>query len=715
MFDIFTDGNFRVKATMENAMKNMNNVIKVVFADTARTLLGMKDREGKGASSGRQSRQESYVDDQGVTKYRKISEEKYQLSKANDTLSQNKNSLASTNSQLNVNNSELVKTRETLESGKKTGKMTEEDQIKTKTKIVELEEKGTQLQTKKAQQEQIVKKSEEKIVTIKEKYEKKEVAKDKPSLLTKAVVEPKSTGAQKSTEKETAPTPINASEEATQIPIKIYSDNGQKADKENEWITNKNKNVRRDPNGVIGDQPPGTTGLATSALNADGQPIDKELYDKMKANHQANANKEPSSADIKYVMDNSSTSNEIQVPIGGRTVDTVHGNNIVPPAVSTDTIKEKAELKTQKEELDKKTESVEVVTKTAEETSKIVESKPLGETEKVAANTDVEAPQQVEMTGMDVFAEEIKNSIGPIMQSLIGIFKASQVEKALEKLDKKVANITSRQKALQRQSRTADDIQEKAQILQEEIALDTELMELESERMHLESMEISNVQIEKMDAIIGKLGEIKGAVLTAGNNGGGTDGDGKKKSGGGIMDTIKGGVTDFLGPTISGALGSAGNAISGLFGGGKEAATTVATDSLASAGGDALKGATGGAAGAGGGLGSGVVSAGKNMIGDIASNVVSDLFGGGAGGKVAGGVAQAASALISKNPMDVVKGVMSVVDGLFGDNGQKAKIKAIEENNRKIKEAVADFNFEVMMNQLTNINSGIRLVAENVA
>ncbi|MGL5100529.1 MAG: hypothetical protein ACRC6B_10980, partial [Fusobacteriaceae bacterium] len=42
MFDIFTDGNFRVKATMENAMKNMNNVIKVVFADTARTLLGMK-------------------------------------------------------------------------------------------------------------------------------------------------------------------------------------------------------------------------------------------------------------------------------------------------------------------------------------------------------------------------------------------------------------------------------------------------------------------------------------------------------------------------------------------------------------------------------------------------------------------------------------------------------------------------------------------------
>ncbi|MGL5100737.1 MAG: hypothetical protein ACRC6B_12050, partial [Fusobacteriaceae bacterium] len=165
----------------------------------------------------------------------------------------------------------------------------------------------------------------------------------------------------------------------------------------------------------------------------------------------------------------------------------------------------------------------------------------------------------------------------------------------------------------------------------------------------------------------------------------------------------------------SGALGSAGNAISGLFGGGKEAATTVATDSLASAGGDALKGATGGAAGAAGGLGAGVVSAGKNMIGGIANSLVGDLFGGGAGGKVAGGVAQAASALVSKNPMDVIQGVMGVVDGLFGDNGQKAKIKAIEENNRKIKEAVADFNFEVMMNQLTNINSGIRLVAENVA
>ncbi|MGL4998133.1 MAG: hypothetical protein ACRC5T_04130, partial [Cetobacterium sp.] len=86
MFELFTNGNFRVKATMENAMKNMNDVIKVIFADTARTLLGMKDREGKGSSSGRQSRQESYTDDAGITKYRKISEEKYQLTKATDSL-----------------------------------------------------------------------------------------------------------------------------------------------------------------------------------------------------------------------------------------------------------------------------------------------------------------------------------------------------------------------------------------------------------------------------------------------------------------------------------------------------------------------------------------------------------------------------------------------------------------------------------------------------
>ncbi|MGL5099746.1 MAG: hypothetical protein ACRC6B_06940, partial [Fusobacteriaceae bacterium] len=585
MFDIFTDGNFRVKATMENAMKNMNNVIKVVFADTARTLLGMKDREGKGASSGRQSRQESYVDDQGVTKYRKISEEKYQLSKANDTLSQNKNNLASTSSQLNANNSELVKTRETLKSGKETGKMTEEDQIKTKTKIVELEEKGTQLQTKKAQQEQVVKKNEEKIVTIKEKYEKKEVAKEKPSLLTNAVVAQKSTGTPKSTGKETAPTPIETSEEAIQTQIKIYSDNGQKAEQGNMWTPNKNKNVDNDPHRIIGGQPAGTNGLATSALNADGQPINKELYDKMNASRQANANQEPSSADYQNVM-KVVPANEVQVKIPDQTVATVAGTNISSPLdtsiVPDFNYMKKDDTKLELEEYQTYDPSKKLSfddTQLNVDSPYVEKQGPLEFNKFEKENTDVSTPQQVEMTGMDVFAEEIKNSIGPIMQSLLGIFKASQVEKALEKLDKKVANITSRQKALQRQSRTADDIQEKAQILQEEIALDTELMELESERMHLESMEISNVQIEKMDAIIGKLGEIKGAVLTAGNNGGGTDGDGKKKSGGGIMDTVMGGVTDFLGPTISGALGSAGNAISGLFGGGKEAATTVATDS----------------------------------------------------------------------------------------------------------------------------------------
>ncbi|MGL4998611.1 MAG: hypothetical protein ACRC5T_06530, partial [Cetobacterium sp.] len=65
--------------------------------------------------------------------------------------------------------------------------------------------------------------------------------------------------------------------------------------------------------------------------------------------------------------------------------------------------------------------------------------------------------------------------------------------------------------------------------------------------------------------------------------------------------------------------------------------------------------------------------------------------------------------------MDLISGVMSTVDGLFGDNGQKARVKALEENNKKIREAIEDFNFEVMMTQLTNINSGIRLVAENVA
>lgn len=274
----------------------------------------------------------------------------------------------------------------------------------------------------------------------------------------------------------------------------------------------------------------------------------------------------------------------------------------------------------------------------------------------------------------EALAINFAERVGPMFSSMINILKASIVEKQLEKIDKSIKKINARQRDLDRKAQMADDIQERVAVFNEQMLLEDELLKLEIERTHLEDMEMQNIQVEKMEEMIMKLNEVKQAVLTSGQQPG-SSGKDKEKNGN------AGGQLESGGESKPGILGKFG--------------------SLSMNSGNAMLDS----------LGSSMLG----MAGGIANQVVSGIFGDDDLGKTLGGVAQGVTGFFTGNIGDMMSGLQGIVGGLFGDSKKEKEIeKKIAEHNEKIAEAVKDFNFQIMMENLKKINEGIHLVAENI-
>ncbi|MGL5690231.1 MAG: phage tail tape measure protein [Bacteroidales bacterium] len=280
------------------------------------------------------------------------------------------------------------------------------------------------------------------------------------------------------------------------------------------------------------------------------------------------------------------------------------------------------------------------------------------------------------MPGMDM------KTLIKMTNSMLDYMRASKLEKAMDSIDKKMTAVTRAQKDLDRKARLADDVQEKAALFNEQQVLAEELTRLEIEKMNIDQLSIAQIQTDQLYNIIHEL-----QILQQVSKGEKTQGDKNKAFGESILGSFKDSFGDF-------SFDNLGDSFSKMFSGDNMA-------NMGTAGMEALKG----------------------MAGNLANQVATDVFtkwtGDAALGQTLGGVTQAFGSILTGNPMDIISGGLSAIQGiskgLFGDKKAEKEIsKKIEEHNEKIKDAVADFNFEMLVSKLESINSGIRQVSDNI-
>lgn len=327
------------------------------------------------------------------------------------------------------------------------------------------------------------------------------------------------------------------------------------------------------------------------------------------------------------------------------------------------------------------------VTKTPEEVKKLEDKK-----------------EKIKQDGAKEQDEILKAGFSMLATGLMNLAAASGVEKQIEKINNRLRDIDQRQKAIERKKQMADDIQEKAAIFNEEQLLQSEKMNLELEMQKLEEQEMMAAQTQELVNIVNEIRALRADTATYANNKNNPDGSAE---GGNAPSGLMGmatKVTDFFKGEDG---GFSMDKLTSMFSGGEGKGLDI----------------MGGLKNAGSNLMDGLIDGVKGMAGGIGNKVVNGLVtkwtDDAALGQTLGGLTQGIAGIVTLNPMDILQGGMDALAGLgkgiFGDKKAEKKIsKAIEENNRKIADAVEDFNFQAMMAQLQTINSGIRMVSQNV-